>query len=288
MSHRLGRRLAPALLLGLVLAPLPLAGACDRPAPSKPTAPAKPTAPSKPEAPTKPTLPAPPTPTTASLTLDQISGGDQAKASGRKLMALPLGLHRLDTTSPDPTAAVVAVHGYDSRGYEWAHPLRTTGDGTTRVYFYRWDFRQCPEPMAQALDDALDRLLKDEPGIESLRIISHSYGGIISSMVATRYDGRAPLLVDLVASPLAGHPGITSTCEYPGAKAPPPEAPVTLRQWRTIHAQDKAFADVDADPQIVDLPGEVTRLPETYQGHRLGHNWSISWVVDHLAGGAEP
>jgi hypothetical protein len=29
-------------------------------------------------------------------------------------------------------------------------------------------------------------------------------------------------------------------------------------------------------------------LPETYRGERLGHNWSISWVVDHLAGGAAP
>jgi len=26
----------------------------------------------------------------------------------------------------------------------------------------------------------------------------------------------------------------------------------------------------------------VTRLPESYRGRRLGHNWSISWVADEL------
>lgn len=262
MPRRLALPRIHALSIGLALATLGLVGACERSGSS--TASAGP------------------------ITLDALDGGDRAKASGKMLMALPLGLYRLDTTSPDPTAAMIAVHGYDSEGYEWAYPLKTTGDGTTRVYFYRWDFSQCPEPMAEALDQAVDRLLKDEPGIESLRIMGHSYGGIISSMVATRYDGRAPLLVDLVASPLGGHPGISSSCEYAGAKAPPAEAKVTLRQWRTIHELDNAFSDVDPDPQIVDLPGEVTRLPQTYRGHRLGHNWSISWVVDHLAGGAPP
>lgn len=64
--------------------------------------------------------------------------------------------------------------------------------------------------------------------------------------------------------------------------------PVTLRQWRTLQHLDGAFEDLATDPQVVELPGEVTRLPERYRGHRLGHNWSISWVVDHLAGGAPP
>ncbi|MCA9704230.1 MAG: alpha/beta hydrolase [Myxococcales bacterium] len=222
------------------------------------------------------------------LTLADIEEGDAAKASGRRLMALPLGLHRLDTVSPDPAAAVIAVHGYDSEGYEWTHPLKTIGDGSTRVYFYRWDFGQCPEPMAKGLDAAIDQLLQAEPGITSLRILAHSYGGVISGLVASEYDGRAPLLVDLVASPLAGVSSMPRRCTYDGAKAPPADAPVTLRQWRTRQELDNAFRDMDPNPQIVDLPGEVTELPETYQGHRLGHNWSISWVVDHLAGGAAP
>ena len=223
------------------------------------------------------------------LTLDRLEEGDGAKASGKALMALPLGLHRLEATEPEPARAVIAVHGYESEGYEWVHPLKVLGrDGKSRVFLYRYDFNQCPDPMATELGRTIDELLAAEPELESLQIVSHSYGGVISALAASRYRGRVPLVVDLVASPLGGHPGMSKTCDYAAAVAPPAGAPVTLRQWRTRQELDGAFKDLDPDPQVVDLPGEVTLLPETYRGNRLGHNWSISWVVDHLAGGAEP
>ena len=38
------------------------------------------------------------------------------------------------------------------------------------------------------------------------------------------------------------------------------------------------------DPQEVEIEGSiVTRLPDKYKNNRLGHNWSISWVVDHIS-----
>jgi pimeloyl-ACP methyl ester carboxylesterase len=223
------------------------------------------------------------------LTLARLEDGDGAKASGAQLMALPLGLHRLDTGEPAPTRAVIGVHGFESEGHEWVHPLKALGsDGKTRVFLYRWDFRQCPEPQAAALGQAIEGLLAAAPELESLQLVAHSYGGVITALAASRYRGRVPLTADLVASPLAGHPGMSGTCGYAGAVAPPTDAPVTLRQWRTRKELDGAFRDLATDPQIVELPGEVTVLPETYRGHRLGHNWSISWVVDHLQGGAPP
>jgi pimeloyl-ACP methyl ester carboxylesterase len=223
------------------------------------------------------------------LTLDRLEDGEGAKASGTRLMALPHGLHRLDAAAPEPTRAVIGVHGYESEGYEWVHPLKTLGrDGQARVFLYRWDFRQCPEPMASALGQALDALVAAEPELEAIQLVAHSYGGVITALAASRYRGRVPLTVDLVASPLAGHPGMSGACDYAGAAAPPAETPVTLRQWRTRKELDGAFRDLDPDPQVVDLPGEITLLPDTYRGHRLGHNWSISWVVDHLSGGAPP
>lgn len=223
------------------------------------------------------------------VTLEALQDGEGAKPSGKRLMALPLGLHRLDSTSPAPTRAVIGIHGYESEGYEWVYPLKTLGkDGQARAYFYRWDFTQCPEPMADGLGKALDELLAAEPTIESVHLVAHSYGGVITALAVSRYQGRVPLVVDIVASPLAGHPGMPKQCNYAGPKAPPAEAPVELRQWRTQQKLDGAFEGIDPDPQIVDLPGKVTRLPESYRGHRLGHNWSISWVVDHLAGGAPP
>lgn len=223
------------------------------------------------------------------LTLDRLEDGEGAKTSGAALMALPLGVHRLDTTAPAPVDVVIAVHGYDSGGYEWVHPLKVLGrDGKARVLFHRYDWNQCPEPVAAALGRTLDELLAAEPELASIQLVGHSYGGVVAALVASHYRGRVPLVADLVASPLAGHPGMSGSCSYAGAVAPPAGAPVTLRQWRTRKELDGAFSDLDVDPQVVELPGEVTVLPETYQGHRLGHNWSISWVVDHLAGGAAP
>lgn len=219
-------------------------------------------------------------------TLGSLEAQSDVKEAGTQLMTLAEGLHRLDTSSPTPTTVVIGVHGHDSAGYEWRHPMVASGKTGAQVHFYRWDYEQCPTPMAAELDRHIDELLAAQPSIERVQVIGHSYGGVITMLMAAHYDGTPPLTADVVASPLAGASILTERCEYPGPL--PPAENVTLRQWRTQQRLDGAFEKFDVDPQVVDLPGEVTRLPDTYKGHRLGHNWSISWVVDHLAGNAEP
>lgn len=227
-----------------------------------------------------------PSPSGAVPTLAQLDAQDDVKAAGLRLMEVPLGLHRLDTATPEPSRVVVGVHGHGSRGYEWVQPLSTAADGGAQVQFFRWDWDQCPEPAAARLRAALDGLLRAQPDVERVQLLAHSYGGVIAAVVAADYDGTVPLIVDVIASPLAGLPELRERCGYEGPR--PPADGVTLRQWRTRKELDGAFESMAMDPQVVELPGEVTRLPETYRGHRLGHNWSISWVVDHLAGDAPP
>ena len=76
-------------------------------------------------------------------------------------------------------------------------------------------------------------------------------------------------------------PSINSLCLYN-----PPNLinnNVKFYEWRTIQALDGAFRDLNYDPQIVEIKkSAVTRLPETYKGNKLGHNWSISWVADEI------
>ena len=56
-----------------------------------------------------------------------------------------------------------------------------------------------------------------------------------------------------------------------------------MYEWRTIKNLDGAFKNLKEDPQNVEIFGSiVTRLPETCKKNKLGHNWSISWVVDKL------
>ncbi|MCH9684981.1 MAG: alpha/beta fold hydrolase [Deltaproteobacteria bacterium] len=217
-------------------------------------------------------------------TLVQMAAEDDVKASGLRLMDAPLGLHRLDTTHPDPPRVVIGVHGFESKGYEWVQPLRMLGDAGARVYFFRWDWTQCPGPAADTLIEAMDAMLRAGPMPSRVELVGHSYGGVIAAMVASRHQRDGRLEVDTIAAPLAGMGGLDERCNYTGPPAPADN--VVLRQWRTRQELDGAFRDLPTDPQIVDLPGEVVELPETYDGKRLGHNWSVSWVVEHRLAGA--
>ncbi len=213
-------------------------------------------------------------------TLLEMAALDDVKASGLRLMSAPMGLHRLDTTHPAPSHVVIGVHGFESQGYEWIDPLRALGNAGARVYFFRWDHTQCPGPAADKLTLAMDTMLKNEAMPARVQVMGHSYGGVVAALVAAQHTRAGRLEVETIAAPLAGMGGIVEHCGYRGA--PPPAANSTLRQWRTRQELDGAFRDLPTDPQVVDLPGEVTVLPETYRGKRLGHNWSVSWVVEHL------
>jgi pimeloyl-ACP methyl ester carboxylesterase len=202
---------------------------------------------------------------------------ENVKAAGTLLMRSPAGLHRLDANGAKPLA-VVAVHGGDSQGYEWIYALHELAKRGARVYFYRYDDHACPSASAESFGKALHALLADA-SIQRLRVMGHSYGGVVTALMASTYRERAPLEVDLIASPLAGLGSLNERCGYESPRFAA-SSPVVVRQWRTQQAIDNAFKDLKVDPQKVDLPGEVTTLGDSYRGNRLGHNWSISAVVD--------
>ena len=118
--------------------------------------------------------------------------------------------------------------------------------------------------------------------LNKIILLAHSSGGLLVVAFAEAWEMDFPLQIHSIAAPLAGMGIFTSICNY--------EVPNNLRenielhQWRTIKELDGAFSDLDYDPQVVKiLKSKVTRLPETYKGNKLGHNWSISWVADELS-----
>ena len=251
-----------------------------------------------------------------SLSMDEINPAE-AKRSGAQLMRLKDGLHRLNADSKtvqDARPRLVLVHGYGSRGYEWvyaAHRLAHHG----AVYFYRWNWDQCPQEAGAALLESIHKLAELNPK-RPIEVWGHSYGGVITAVAAARYRGSAPLTAQVIASPVAGHPLLEERCavsikeltrDLERTSAPPPAVspsasaaqPLPIRshalkitakinQWRTQHHLDGAFKRLKVDPQIVAWRGEVIRLPDAYRERRLGHNWSISWVVDHLYPASSP
>lgn len=205
----------------------------------------------------------------------------KAKIIGRQLMALEHGLHRLDKSAGDePSTLVIGVHGYASRGLEWVYPLATLDSENTSTYFFRWDFKGCADNGAQVLLSEIKELSGTRE-IDLIKIFGHSYGGVLAAILAGKWPLDMSVEIHTIAAPLSRIGRRASRCNY---KAPGSlKSNVTLRQWRTIHELDGAFKGLARDPQIVEIPGSSSiRLPETYRGRRLGHNWSISWVADNL------
>ena len=209
----------------------------------------------------------------------------KAKQSGQKLMALPYGIHQLSPANKRGPL-VILVHGYKSRGYEWvyaAKQLYARGE----VYFYRWNWDQCPQEGAAGLHQALTDLRQRMPQ-RKVEVLGHSYGGVISAVLATKARLGSAINTHIIAAPLAGYKRLEESCQ-PSIKqllAPIADRPAKTRpkviQWKTIHHLDGAFKHLKDDPQQVTWPDLIHLLPETYKGHRLGHNWSISAVVDQI------
>ena len=221
-------------------------------------------------------------------TLSELSSEPDEARAGRWLMEAPPGLVRLDAPAAPHSTAIIAVHGYQSEGSEWVKPLATMGTWGQELYFYRWNWNQCPTAAAHELDAALDALVASEPSITSLLVVSHSYGGLITAMMGQREAMARPARLELIAAPLAGHPSLTKLCPGDGLSDAGPGEGVTWHQWRTVHEADGAFKDLETDPQLRELPGlKVTALPADWEGGRLGHNRSIQWVMGQLGADGE-
>lgn len=225
------------------------------------------------------------------LKVEDLPAGEQVKASGQKLIAQPYGFTRITTdTSLVQTVLHVAVHGFESEGYEWVASLVKLAQVYDYTYFYRYDWQTCPDSAAALLSASIDSIVGLSPGTEKVVLFGHSYGGLVVTFCAALLHLNIPVEVHSIAAPLRGYSRLFKSCSLStGADGevlfPPWEKGVSHFQWRTQHLLDNAFRRFKFDPQEVLLPNsKVTRLPATMDRHRLGHNWSITWVIDEYLG----
>ncbi len=201
---------------------------------------------------------------------------------GDYLTDLSFGLHDIEISSSAESTLLIGIHGSNSEGYEWVYPLKTLNNDTNLVSFFRWDDDSCPNPSIDTLLNSIKTKLNQSPNLKKVILIGHSYGGLLVTMLSEVWDIDVPLHIHSVAGPLKGMGILSSVCNY----QPPSSlgAGVSLHQWRTIQELDGAFNHLDYDPQVVDIKNSsITRLPKTYKGNKLGHNWSISWVADEIS-----
>ena len=199
------------------------------------------------------------------------------------------GFHRLGGFSAkDSTYGIITVHGYypvgwSTKGFEWVNPLVELANNEIPVWFFRYDWTECPENSVNYLYRQTEMLIENNPHLDSLWIIGHSMGGLITSLFAEKWENDFPLTIHSIAAPLAGMDHQMNGCEKIHRKEYKISSTVNYTQWKTVHTQDGAFQNLKVDPQDVYIAnGKSILLPEEWNNSRLGHNRSIQWVCENL------
>ena len=228
-----------------------------------------------------------PTENKYSLSISDLPGGDNVKESGKILTNQPYGFTRIMSDSANiDDVLVITVHGYESRGYEWIEPLTELSKSYNNILFYRNNWNVCPDILSQNLADSLSEYLNTNINLNKIIIFGHSYGGLIVTYLASEIHIDLPIEIHTIASPLTGYPRIMDKCEFQYDPSnnivyPKWQDNIAHYQWRTQKEQDGAYKDLQYDPQDISIDNSyVTILPDSMDGHRLGHNWSVTWVVD--------
>ena len=210
----------------------------------------------------------------SSFDLYDLDFRDDYLNSGKKLMNLGFGLHDLEPKSKTKEI-LIGIHGADSRGFEWIYPLQKIDNEKINTYFFRWDTSRCAKESIEGFLSAI----KDIGSLDKIIIIGHSYGGVFSSLLLDKIQG-VETEIHVIAAPV-GNNDLEKYCKYTHPQSK--NENITYFQWRTIKELDNAFNSFDYDPQIIDFAeSSVVRLPSEYNGRRLGHLWSISWVADNF------
>lgn len=226
-----------------------------------------------------------------SLDINTFGEGTEIESAGLLLMDMPIGMVELiNGDQQNDSVLVVAVHGYQSKGYEWITGLKNLTDHYGSLFFFRYDWEQCPDQSAIELASAI-KSINGAGSYQRILIFGHSYGGLVVTYAAEQL-GKLNTEIHVIAAPLSGFPRLLDHCgslnyddqhmlTYPDWN----RSFVRVIQHRTIHAQDGAFREMETDPQEINLPFDhVQELPPIMDGHRLGHNWSVTWVLDQYIG----
>tara|TARA_B100001287_G_scaffold270240_1_gene268752 strand:+ start:154 stop:912 length:759 start_codon:yes stop_codon:yes gene_type:complete len=207
---------------------------------------------------------------------------------GQNLMKMPNGLHQVNNSDGSAKNLIIGIHGSNSEGYEWVYPLWKLNDDFTEIYFYRWNDGQCANKDNYILINSLAKALKDNPNIQNIKVLAHSYGGLyllhslalIEEFLETQIrplKTEIHFIASLLSPPKLISLGCNMDDNFKDAYS------MTIYNWKTIQSLDGAFRNYAKDPQDLKAPFNIeTRLPSSYNGRKLGHNWSISWVADQI------
>ena len=201
------------------------------------------------------------------------------------------GLHIIDGyVQNDSSKGMVLVHGYypenwNTKGFEWVKPLNVLSKSSLPMWFFRYDWNECPSKTAIELKIKLKNLIIRNRSLESLIVIGHSLGGLIVTLLSEQWDSSFPMDIHSVAAGLAKSKldRRYNQCTFSKKNEYIVSKNIKYKQWRTIKNQDGIFKYLNNDPQIVKIVnGKSELLPEKWGGIRVGHNFSIVSVSDFI------
>ena len=197
--------------------------------------------------------------------------------AGDSLVDLKPGIHFLNERTKTQQTLFIAIHGFQTEGYEWVYPLLNINSTKNHIAFYRWKTNGCPN----FATDNLHKIINEQKNNYSkIVLMGHSYGGIVVAQLLEK-NYETPIEMHIIATGIAGERRLNNWCGYVAPKKTGNN--VEAYQWMTIKELDGAFKNLKTDTQIQNIEGvSPFRLPEEYKGNKLSHNWSISWVIDNL------
>ena len=201
------------------------------------------------------------------------------------------GMHRIfGMNEKDSTFGIVLVHGsypknWETKGSEWVNPIFQFSKTDVPLWFFKYDWEDCPENSADSLYFELKKVISNNLHLDSLWVLGHSLGGVVTSLLAENWTDILPITVHSVAAPLAGMKRFKKNqCRSTEKKIYVIRNEIRYTQWKTVKEQDGAFKHLEFDPQNVLIKGGgVITLPETWDDARLGHNKSIQWVCEEVS-----
>ena len=199
------------------------------------------------------------------------------------------GIHRLGgINEKDSTWGIITAHGYypmgwSTKGFEWVSPIVELSHRKIPVWFFKYDWADCPENSADYLYREIEKLIDNNSHLDSLWIIGHSLGGLVTALFAEKWGWDFPITIHSVAAPLAGVERQQPDCKNISREEYKISSTVSYTQWKTVQAQDGAFKNLKFDPQEVLINGGTSiLLPGEWNNSRLGHNRSIQWVCKNI------
>ena len=128
------------------------------------------------------------------------------------------------------------------------------------IWFFKYDWDGSPENSADYLYHETEKLIGNNSHLDSLWIIGHSLGGVVTSLFAEKWRRDFPITIHSIAAPLAGMERPQPGCENISKEDYKISNTVSYTQWKTVKNQDGAFKNLKFDPQEVFIDGGTSIL----------------------------